>query len=111
MLGKVSNRRYNKNSQSKFPLKGTIFLWTWYMLRKIQNSNQNIKLVPCNKCGRTFAPDRVGKHQKVCKGPEVKHVPTISEKYEIKQATKPKMGYGVGKKNEAVIPKWKAQSN
>lgn len=25
-----------------------------------QNNNQN--LVPCRKCGRTFNPDRVGKH-------------------------------------------------
>jgi len=28
-----------------------------------------MNLVPCGKCGRKFATDRVGKHEKVCKGP------------------------------------------
>lgn len=37
-----------------------------------------MNLVPCGKCGRKFATDRVGKHEKVCKGPQVKNVPTIS---------------------------------
>lgn len=68
-----------------------------------------MSLIPCCKCGRKFATDRVGKHEKICKGPEVKHVPTISEKYEIKEPPmKPNMG---GKKVETKVPKWKAQSN
>lgn len=49
------------------------------MLNMIQGgNNQNQNLVPCRKCGRKFVSDRIGKHEKVCKGPETKHVPTIS---------------------------------
>ncbi|XP_075215838.1 uncharacterized protein LOC142321552 isoform X2 [Lycorma delicatula] len=29
-----------------------------------------VQLVPCGKCGRTFNPDRVGVHEKACKGPQ-----------------------------------------
>ena len=27
------------------------------------------QLIPCDRCGRTFAPDRLQVHQKSCKGP------------------------------------------
>jgi hypothetical protein len=29
-------------------------------------SSGNGNLVPCSKCGRTFAGDRVGRHEKIC---------------------------------------------
>ena len=67
---------------------------------------QNIQLSECHKCGRSFAADRVAKHEKVCKGPEVKHVKGISEKYDVKSASKPNM-----KKVDSKPPKWKTQHN
>lgn len=70
-----------------------------------------MNLMPCKKCGRKFATDRVGKHEKVCKGPQTKNVPTISQKYQIKEATKPKLATGPGGKKVEAVPKWKAQSN
>mmetsp|Transcript_33866 Transcript_33866/g.58998 ORF Transcript_33866/g.58998 Transcript_33866/m.58998 type:complete len:387 (-) Transcript_33866:2922-4082(-) len=34
------------------------------------DNDTDIDRVPCRSCGRKFAPDRVDKHQRVCKGPD-----------------------------------------
>ena len=39
-----------------------------YNLEKIKEDNKEIELVPCDKCGRKFLPDRLPVHSRGCKG-------------------------------------------
>jgi len=59
------------------------------------NRNDNSDLVPCRRCGRTFLPDRVGKHERVCKADPVesnKVQQKIEKKPELPQKSKLNMG-------------------
>ncbi|EGR29690.1 zinc C2H2 type family protein, putative [Ichthyophthirius multifiliis] len=46
---------------------------------------QELELVPCGKCGRNFASERISKHEKVCKGPTEKKVVIEPPKVEKKK--------------------------
>ena len=37
------------------------------MEKEYADMNGNLNLVPCRKCGRKFASDRIQKHESVCK--------------------------------------------
>ena len=61
-------------------------------------------LAPCRRCGRTFAADRVGKHERVCKADPVDKKPPpakVEKKVEI-----PRNKPNFGKEKKA---KWKVQ--
>ena len=67
----------------------------------MDNGQSNANLVPCRRCKRTFAADRVGKHERVCKAdPPQKQPPKIEQKV---QAPKFKP---FGKEKKAI---WKVQ--
>ena len=38
------------------------------MIEEAQKKEEHFELVPCEKCGRKFLPDRLAVHSKVCKG-------------------------------------------
>ena len=58
-------------------------------------------LVPCKKCGRTFASDRVAKHEKVCK--------VNSKPKKVKVFHKPLTDVEKKKMDKLKTHKWKAQ--
>jgi len=39
-------------------------------LQNAQYEAAKANLVPCRNCSRRFAPDRVGVHERICKGPK-----------------------------------------
>jgi len=39
-------------------------------LQEAQYQAAKANLVPCRNCSRHFAPDRVGVHERICKGPK-----------------------------------------
>lgn len=61
-------------------------------------------LVPCRRCGRTFNADRLGKHERVCKGERVGMKPKHQVESVKPQPSKMKPNFGVGKK-----AKWQIQ--
>ena len=64
----------------KVPSKG-------YNLSNVEHvPQQNQNLQECYKCGRSFASDRVAKHEQVCKGDSVK----VQEKKVVVPPPKPK---------------------
>lgn len=63
----------------------------------MEDSGTAARLVPCHSCGRNFAEDRIGKHQKACKGTTIKAP-------EPKKAPEPPK-----KKPAKEKPLWKAQ--
>ena len=38
------------------------------MIQEEQKKEEHFELVPCERCGRKFLPDRLAVHSKVCKG-------------------------------------------
>lgn len=64
----------------------------------------NSNLTPCRRCGRTFAADRVGKHERVCKADPVEKKPAV--KVPEKRVEPPRNKPNFGKEKKA---KWKIQ--
>jgi len=51
-------------------------------LQEAQYQAAKANLVPCRNCSRRFAPDRVGVHERICKGPKKPPPGGASPEYE-----------------------------
>ncbi len=71
------------------------------ILAMAEKQEASLNLTPCAKCGRTFASDRISKHQKVCK---VNAKPKKVKIFHKKMTEKEKEKYNKGKTS-----KWKKQ--
>lgn len=79
----VNKGPLGKSSEPEMPIKPA--KGTYSLKPEMGRAETNSDLVPCRRCGRTFMPDRVGKHERVCKADPVemsKPQPKIEKKPE-----------------------------